>query len=54
MPELDLARLLKHLPASSWRVRLARWVESPLIQHIIVALILLNAAILGSRLVPQS
>ena len=32
---------------SPWRLRLATWVESRRIQHFIVAVILLNAVILG-------
>lgn len=31
----------------SWRARLAGWIERPLVQHALVALILVNAAILG-------
>jgi voltage-gated sodium channel len=33
--------------AAAWRVNLGRWIESPRVQHAIVAVILFNAVILG-------
>jgi voltage-gated sodium channel len=33
--------------ASPWRLRLGRWVESPRVQRIVIAVILLNAVVLG-------
>lgn len=47
MSEQDLIRLLERLPASSPRIRLAKWVESALVQRFIIGVILLNGAILG-------
>jgi voltage-gated sodium channel len=39
--------------AAPWRLRLARWVESPRVAAFIVALILLNALILGLETSPE-
>lgn len=39
-------RLVVH-GAAGWRVRLARWVESPRVSALVIAVILLNAVILG-------
>ena len=47
MSEDDLLRLLDRGDAAAWRVRWARVVESPTAQRLIVAVILLNAAVLG-------
>lgn len=49
----DLERLLskKNLPA--WRTKLATWVESRPVQIFIVAVILLNAAVLGAETSPE-
>lgn len=47
MSERELIDLLQQSVAASWRVRLAKWVESPLVQKGIVAIIIINAAILG-------
>lgn len=47
MSEQDLIRLLESSNVAPWRSRLARWVESPRVQQLIVAVILLNALILG-------
>jgi voltage-gated sodium channel len=47
MSEIDLQHLLLKVSANSWRVRLARIVESPLVQHFIIVVILINAAVLG-------
>ncbi|MCU0791685.1 MAG: ion transporter [Opitutaceae bacterium] len=53
MSESDLLALRASQPAvSAWRLRLASWVESSRIQGFIVALILLNAAILGLETSP--
>ena len=47
MSEQDLLNLLNRSDVATWRQRLARWVESDLIQHLIIAVILLNGLILG-------
>jgi voltage-gated sodium channel len=47
MGEEDLNRLRKEPAVAPWRLGLAGWVESPRVQHSIVAVILLNAAVLG-------
>ncbi len=47
MSEQDLIRLLERSDLPLWRARLARWVESSLVQRIIVAVILFNGLILG-------
>jgi len=47
MSETDLLRLMENPRVAPWRRRLARWVESRAVQHTIVAVILLNALILG-------
>lgn len=47
MSEQDLIRLLERADLPLWRARLARWVESSLVQRIIVAVILFNGLILG-------
>ena len=53
MSESDLLALRSRQPAvSTWRLRLAAWVESPRIQAFIVGLILLNALILGLETSP--
>lgn len=47
MSEVELNDL-KHQPGiPPWRINLAAWVESPRVQHWVVAVILLNAVILG-------
>ncbi|MCS7062994.1 MAG: ion transporter [Methylacidiphilales bacterium] len=45
LQELEL--LKSKIPSDHWRVRLATWVESNTIQHIIVAIIFFNALILA-------
>lgn len=52
MSEQDLLRLLQRPDVSSWRLALAKWVESPLVQKIIIAVILLNGLILGLETSP--
>jgi len=47
MGEKELQHLMRQPGVSPVRMRLARWVESPAIQHFIVAIILVNAVILG-------
>jgi voltage-gated sodium channel len=47
MGEEDLNRLRKEPAVAPWRLGLAGWVGSPRVQHSIVAVILLNAAVLG-------
>lgn len=45
----DLERLLLERNLPAWRARLGTWVESPPVQTSIVAVILLNAAVLGAE-----
>ncbi len=47
MSEEDLQRLLNNNDVPGWRVKLARWVESRNVQIFVIAVILLNAVILG-------
>ncbi|MFZ4484649.1 MAG: ion transporter, partial [Chthoniobacterales bacterium] len=47
MSKQDLEALPMKSGVSPWRLRLATWAESRRIQHFIVAVILLNAVILG-------
>jgi len=47
MSEQDLQRLLAQPGVSSGRLALARWVESSRVQALIIALILVNAVVLG-------
>lgn len=47
MSDDDLIALRKRGGVSSRRLRLAAWVESPRVQHFVVAVILLNAVVLG-------
>lgn len=47
MGEHDLLKLLEKTSPDSYRGRLARWVESKRIQTIVIAVILLNAVVLG-------
>ena len=47
MSDIDLAALRAVTHAAPWRLRLAEFIEHPRMQFSIVALILLNAAILG-------
>ncbi|MGK0190160.1 MAG: voltage-gated sodium channel [Verrucomicrobiales bacterium] len=47
MNENELIAILDQQNAPRWRRELARRVESPIIQHFIVAIILINAAVLG-------
>jgi len=47
MSEFDLLRLLERNDVSGKRIRMAKWVESKKIQGFVIAVILLNALILG-------
>ena len=52
MTEADLQQLLARPGVSPWRCRLAAWVDSARFQHTIIAIILLNALILGLEATP--
>lgn len=52
MTQMDLIRLQEQHGVRGWRLRLATWVESPGIQRVIIAAILLNAAVLGLETSP--
>jgi len=52
MTDSDLQKLQKMVGVAPWRIVLAAWVESPLVQHTIIALILINAAVLGMEATP--
>lgn len=47
MGEEDLTRLLAREGVQPWRVALARWIESPNVQALIIGVILVNAGILA-------
>jgi voltage-gated sodium channel len=47
MTELDFERLLARDGVAPWRVRVARWIESPRPQAFVTAVIVLNAIVLG-------
>lgn len=47
MPETQLIDQLASRGAADWRIRLARWVESPRVSALVVGVILLNAVVLG-------
>jgi voltage-gated sodium channel len=47
LPENKILEVLESNDSSPWRIRLGRWVESPPVQRIVVAVILLNAVVLG-------
>jgi len=47
MSEQDLMSLMKQQGIASWRVRLAAWVESVLVQRVVIGVIVLNALVLG-------
>jgi hypothetical protein len=52
MSEQDLLNLLNRSDVATWRQRLARWVESNVIQRFIIMVILLNGLILGLETSP--
>lgn len=52
MSEDDLSRLRLSTGIAPWRLRLAEWVESPPVQRIILAAIILNALVLGLYIDP--
>lgn len=54
MSESDLMLLHERPGVPAWRRRLAIWVESPLIQRLIVGVILINAVILGLETSPTA
>lgn len=47
MSEEDMGKLLEARAVASWRISLARWVESGIIQRFILATILVNGVTLG-------
>jgi voltage-gated sodium channel len=49
----DLERLLSNKNLPGWRAKIATWVESRPVQVFIVAVILLNAAVLGAETSPE-
>lgn len=53
MSEQELMHLTSREGIASWRLTLARWVESSRVQRFIIALILVNAVILGFETSPQ-
>jgi voltage-gated sodium channel len=52
MTDSDLQHLQKKSGVAPWRIALAAWVESPGVQHTIIVLILINAAVLGMEATP--
>jgi voltage-gated sodium channel len=54
MSEADLQRLLENRRVADWRIGLARWIESTPVQRFIVAVILINAIILGLETSPEA
>ncbi len=52
MTERELLTALYETPAPAWRLRLAKWVESPRIQQFVILVIVINAAILGMETSP--
>lgn len=52
MSEAELNDLKKQPGVPAWRIRLAAWVESPRVQRWVVAVILVNAAVLGFETSP--
>lgn len=52
MSEQDLMRLLERSNLPVWRLKLARWVESALVQKFIIGIILLNGLVLGLETSP--
>jgi len=47
MSESEMIEALRKRHAAAWRTRLGTWIESPQVQKVIVAVILVNAVILG-------
>ncbi|QQL45188.1 ion transporter [Sulfuriroseicoccus oceanibius] len=52
MSESDLLALMQQKSVASWRMQLARWIESTFLQRFIIAVILLNSAVLGLETFP--
>jgi len=53
MGEQELNDLSRQHGVAPWRMQIARRVESPMVQRIIVALILINAVVLGLETSPE-
>jgi len=53
MSEIELQQLRNAPDIAAWRLRLATWVESRTIQFIIIALIIVNAVVLGAETSPE-
>ncbi|HKK17148.1 MAG TPA: ion transporter [Opitutales bacterium] len=53
MSEQDLMTLIQRTGVATWRLRLAKWVESSPVQKFIIAVILLNGIILGLETSPS-
>jgi voltage-gated sodium channel len=53
MGEIELKKLESEAGVAGWRIGLARWVESKMVQGGIVILILLNAVVLGLETSPS-
>ncbi|MBA3700479.1 MAG: ion transporter [Planctomycetes bacterium] len=53
MTDSDLLRLQQKTGVAPWRIALAAWVESARVQHTVIALILINAAVLGMEATPM-
>lgn len=52
MSDKDLAQLIQIQGVSPWRINVARWIESKGVQFVIVAVILINSAVLGLETFP--
>jgi voltage-gated sodium channel len=52
MSDIDLLQLSDNPNIARWRVGLATWVESPMVQYSIITVILINAVILGMEATP--
>ena len=52
MSEEDLQNMLRRKNVAAWRIGLARWVEGARLQQVIIAVILINAVILGLDATP--
>ncbi len=53
MSKEELQRFVQHPDLPQWRKKLAAWVESDFIQYLVIAVILLNAVILGLETSPS-
>lgn len=52
MTDADLQRLMNQTGIAPWRIALARWIESRHIQGLVIAVIVLNAVVLGMEATP--